>query len=144
MEIFVFINYILLRLKKCSLTYYNVVHKLNSRLLACPQARGIVQKARIVTPRKPNSARRSTVKVSLMNNFSINSYIPGIGHNLRKHSLVLIRGRGARDLPGINYSCVRGVYDFMKVLNRLNRRSIYGIPKPDHLKIKIRRKFRQN
>ena len=78
-----------------------------------------------------------------MNGFAINSYIPGIGHNLRKHSLVLVRGRGARDLPGVNYSCIRGVYDFLKVLNRFNRRSIYGIPRPDALKTKVRRKYRQ-
>jgi small subunit ribosomal protein S12 len=78
-----------------------------------------------------------------MNSYTITSYIPGIGHNLRKHSLVLIQGGGCRDLPGVNYKCIRGVFDFSKVLNRNNRRSIYGIPRPDHLKLKVRRKFRQ-
>lgn len=133
----------MLRVKRNNCLYSNTYNKSNSRLLNAPQARGVVQKARITTPRKPNSARRSTVKVSLMNGFAINSYIPGIGHNLRKHSLVLVRGRGARDLPGVNYSCIRGVYDFLKVLNRFNRRSIYGIPRPDALKTKVRRKYRQ-
>ncbi len=79
-----------------------------------------------------------------MSNYAVNSYIPGIGHNLRKHSLVLIKGGGCRDLPGVNYKCIRGVFDFLKVQNRFNRRSVYGIPRPDYLKFKIRRKFRQN
>ena len=133
----------MLRFKKTYFSYKNKPKQLNNRLLNCPQSRGIVKIARIVTPRKPNSARRSTVKVYLMNRYYINSYIPGIGHNLRKHSLVLIKGSGCRDLPGINYKCIRGVFDFLKVLNRYNRRSIYGIPRPDFLKLKIRRKFRQ-
>lgn len=133
----------MLRLKNFLSLYKNKPKKFNTRLLNCPQARGIVKIARITTPRKPNSARRSTVKVNLMTNYFINSYIPGIGHNLRKHSLVLIRGGGCRDLPGVRYKCIRGVFDFLKVLNRFNRRSIYGIPRPDHLKFKIRRKFRQ-
>ncbi len=136
-------NYILLTVKKIILFKKNIPKKFNSRLINCPQARGIVKQARIVTPRKPNSARRSVIKVNLMNSFFITSYIPGIGHNLRKHSLVLIKGGGCRDLPGVNYRTVRGVFDFLKVLNRFNRRSIYGVPRPDFLKLKIRRKFRQ-
>jgi small subunit ribosomal protein S12 len=133
----------LLKVKWRCFNYINIPNKLNTRLLNSPQARGIVKKPRITTPRKPNSARRSIVKVNLLNSFTINSYIPGIGHNLRKHSLVLIRGGGCRDLPGVNYTCIRGVFDFLKVQNRFNRRSIYGVPRPDHLKFKIRRKFRQ-
>lgn len=133
----------MLNVKKWYFFYKNIDNRSNSRLLDSPQARGIVQKARIVTPRKPNSARRSVVKVSLMNSYKITSYIPGIGHNLRKHSLVLVKGGGCRDLPGVNYKCIRGVFDFLKVQNRTNRRSIYGIPRPDYLKFKVRRKFRQ-
>jgi small subunit ribosomal protein S12 len=94
-----------------------------------PFARGSVIKATVVTPKKPNSARRPIVKVSLVNRFLALSYIPGIGHNLRKHSLVLIKGGGARDLPMVNYSCVRGKYDLAAVSNRITRRSIYGVKK---------------
>ena len=115
----------------------------SGRLNGCPQAKGIVMKARIVTPKKPNSARRPVVKVVLSNKNSLTAHIPGIGHNLRRHSNVLIRGGGARDLPGVSHTCVRGVLDLAGVLNRNSRRSIYGIPMKEHLKKKIRRKFRQ-
>jgi small subunit ribosomal protein S12 len=108
-----------------------------------PQARGVVMRARIVTPKKPNSARRPVVKVVLVNKNRVTAHIPGIGHNLRRHSTVLVRGGGARDLPGVSYSCVRGVFDLAGVLNRTMRRSIYGVPLKEHLKKKVRRKFRQ-
>jgi small subunit ribosomal protein S12 len=108
-----------------------------------PQKKGVVLKPRIVTPKKPNSARRPVVKVILSNKNYLVAHIPGIGHNLRKHSTVLIRGGGARDLPGVSYTCVRGAYDLAGVLNRNKRRSIYGIPTKEHLKKKLRRKFRQ-
>ena len=108
-----------------------------------PQCRGVVMRARIVTPKKPNSARRPVVKVVLVNKNRVTAHIPGIGHNLRRHSTVLVRGGGARDLPGVSYSCVRGVYDLAGVLNRNKRRSIYGIALKEHLKKKVRRKFRQ-
>jgi small subunit ribosomal protein S12 len=123
--------------------YGNLHRKLRARILGInPQKKGVVMKARIVTPRKPNSARRPVAKVVLVNKKRLTAHIPGIGHNIRRHSSVLVRGGGARDLPGVRYTCVRGVYDFSKVLNRFNRRSIYGIPRPDDLKKKIRRKFR--
>ena len=109
-----------------------------------PQKKGIVLKTRIVTPKKPNSARRPVVKISLVNKKQTISHIPGIGHNLRKHSNILIRGGGARDLPGVNYTCVRGVYDLSCVLNKFRRRSIYGVSIPENKKLKLRRKFRQN
>jgi len=109
-----------------------------------PQVRGVVMRARIVTPKKPNSARRPVVKVVLVNKNRVTAHIPGIGHNLRRHSTVLIRGGGARDLPGVSYSCIRGVYDLAGVVNRTKRRSIYGIPLKEHLKKKVRRKFRQS
>ena len=108
-----------------------------------PQVRGVVMRARIVTPKKPNSARRPVVKVVLVNKNRVTAHIPGIGHNLRRHSTVLIRGGGARDLPGVSYSCIRGVFDLAGVANRNKRRSIYGIPLKEHLKKKVRRKFRQ-
>jgi small subunit ribosomal protein S12 len=121
----------------------NLHRKLRARILGVnPQKKGVVMKARIVTPRKPNSARRPVAKVILVNKRRLTAHIPGIGHNIRRHSSVLVRGGGARDLPGVRYTCVRGVYDFSKVLNRFNKRSKYGISRPDDLKKKIRRKFR--
>jgi small subunit ribosomal protein S12 len=109
-----------------------------------PQVKGITLKTRIATPKKPNSARRPIAKVKLMNLNSLLSHIPGIGHNLRKHSMVLVRGGNVKDLPGVSYKCIRGVYDLAAVQNRTTRRSIYGVKKPENLKLKLRRKFRQN
>ena len=127
------------RLKK----YFNKKRLKNSALLCNPQAKGIVKFTKIVTPRKPNSARRSVAKISLINGYYVEGYIPGIGHNLRKHSLILLKGKGCRDLPGVRYKCIRGVLDLNGVTDRLNRRSVYGISLPESLKKKIRRKFRQ-
>jgi small subunit ribosomal protein S12 len=112
-------------------------------LCGCPQVQGDVVKVRIVTPKKPNSARRPVVKAALTNFKGVVSHIPGIGHNLRKHSDVLIRGGGSRDLPGVRHTCIRGVYDFMGVKNKKRRRSIYGVKRPDNKVLKIRRKFRK-
>lgn len=109
-----------------------------------PQNKGITLKTRISTPKKPNSAKRAVAKLTLTNLNSLVAYIPGIGHNLRKHSLVLIRGGNERDLPGVSYKCIRGVYDLNSVQNRFTRRSIFGVKKPENLKKKVRRKFRQN
>jgi ribosomal protein S12 len=81
--------------------------------------------------------------VSLTNKRLVIAHIPGGSHNLRKHSEVLIGGVGCKDLPGVNYTCIRGVYDFSGSLNKLHRRSIYGTKLPDSLKKKLRRKFRQ-
>lgn len=114
----------------------------NPILFKKPQIKGVVVKVRITTPRKPNSARRPVVKVLLSNKKQRVAHIPGKGHNLRKHSEVLICGVGARDLPGVHFSCIRGVYDFMGMLGKVRRRSIYGIKKPDILKKKLRRCFR--
>jgi len=107
-----------------------------------PQKKGMVNRTRIVTPKKPNSARRPVAKVHLFNRKKTLAHIPGIGHNLRKHSSVLIRGGGARDLPGVSYTCIRGVYDLSSVLYKQRRRSIYGVSIPDIRKVKLRRKFR--
>ena len=107
-----------------------------------PFCKGTVFKARIVTPKKPNSARRPVVKILSSKKKYFTAHIPGIGHNLRKHSSVLSKGNGARDLPGVSYTVVRGVYDLQPVLNRNSRRSIYGISRPEYLIKKLRRKFR--
>lgn len=117
-------------------------HGTTPALKMCPQVRGVIMRARIVTPRKPNSARRPVAKVVLSNSKRVTAHIPGIGHNARRHSEVLIRGGGARDLPGVGYTCVRGVYDMSGVANKLKRRSIYGIAQPGFMKKKLRRQFR--
>ena len=122
--------------------YTKLFNKLNTILGNQPQIKGVVLKVRITTPRKPNSARRPVVKVLLSNKKQRVAHIPGKGHNLRKHSEVLISGVGARDLPGVHFSCIRGVYDFSPVVGKLRRRSIYGVKRPDLLKKKLRRRFR--
>lgn len=127
---------------KYSLNLKNI--KKLKKLECNPQIKGIVIKTRVVTPKKPNSARRPVAKINLTNLNTTISHIPGIGHNLRKHSLVLVRGGNTRDLPGISHKCIRGVYDLSGVLNRFTRRSIFGVKQPESSKIKIRRKFRQN
>jgi len=121
----------------------NFVWKKETALKDSPQVRGVVMRARIVTPRKPNSARRPVAKVVLVNRHRVTAHIPGMGHNLRRHSTVLIRGGGARDLPGVSYSCIRGVLDLAGVSSKTKRRSIYGVSLNEYLKKKIRRKFRQ-
>ena len=98
---------------------------------------------RIVTPRKPNSARRPVVKARLSSKKRVLAHIPGSGHNLRRHSKVLICGTGARDLPVVNYSCLRGVYDFSPLFSKRRRRSIYGVRQIPELKKHIRRCFRK-
>ncbi len=127
--------------KKKAVICYNRCR--SAALCGAPQVQGDVIKVRIVTPKKPNSARRPVVKVSLTNSKHVVSHIPGIGHNLRKHSDVLIRGGGSRDLPGVRHTCVRGAYDLMGVKNKKRRRSIYGVKRPDSSIKKIRRKFRK-
>ncbi len=126
--------------------YYSLNSILNRKLNKLeynPQCKGITLKTRVATPKKPNSAKRPIAKINLMNLNSLNCHIPGIGHNLRKHSLVLIRGGNVKDLPGISYKCIRGVFDLAAVQNRITQRSLYGVKKPESLKAKIRRKFRQ-
>ena len=122
--------------------YHEKLNKKNPILGNQPQIKGVVLKIRITTPRKPNSARRPVAKVILSNRKQRVIHIPGKGHNLRKHSEVLISGVGARDLPGVHFSCIRGVYDFSPVFGKIRRRSIYGVKRPDSLKKRLRRKFR--
>lgn len=97
-----------------------------------------------MTPRKPNSARRPIIKVRLSSKKKRLVHIPGKGHNLRKHSEVLVSGVGARDLPGVGFTCIRGVYDFSPMYDKIRRRSIYGVKNPSVKNKKLRRKFRIN
>ena len=99
-------------------------------LSKCPQRRGVCTRVFTTTPKKPNSALRKVCRVRLSNKFEVNSYIPGIGHNLQEHSVVLIRGGRVKDLPGVRYHTVRGVLDAQGVNGRLRSRSKYGTKKP--------------
>jgi len=100
-------------------------------LEACPQKRGVCTRVYTTTPKKPNSALRKVAKVRLTNGFEVLSYIPGEGHNLQEHSVVLIRGGRVKDLPGVRYHVLRGVLDTQGVKDRKQRRSKYGA-KPYH------------
>jgi small subunit ribosomal protein S12 len=99
-------------------------------LTSCPQRRGVCTRVFTTTPKKPNSALRKVARVRLSNGFEVNSYIPGIGHNLQEHSVVLIRGGRVKDLPGVRYHIVRGVLDTQGVNNRKRGRSKYGTKRP--------------
>ena len=94
-----------------------------------PQKRGVCTVVKTVTPKKPNSALRKVARVRLTNGFEVTSYIPGIGHNLQEHSVVLIRGGRVKDLPGVRYHIVRGTLDTAGVANRAQSRSKYGAKK---------------
>ena len=95
-----------------------------------PQKRGVCTVVKTVTPKKPNSALRKVARVRLSNGYEVTSYIPGIGHNLQEHSVVLIRGGRVKDLPGVRYHIVRGALDTAAVQNRMQGRSKYGAKKP--------------
>lgn len=99
-------------------------------LTSCPQRRGVCTRVFTTTPKKPNSALRKVARVRLSNGFEVNSYIPGVGHNLQEHSVVLIRGGRVKDLPGVRYHIVRGVLDTQGVANRKQSRSKYGAKRP--------------
>lgn len=131
-------------MKSLYFSLYTIKKQKIDKLESNPQVKGITIKTRVATPKKPNSARRPVAKINLMNLNSLLAYIPGIGHNLRKHSMVLIRGGNVKDLPGVSFKCIRGVFDLASVQNRFTRRSLYGVEKPESSKIKLRRKFRQN
>ena len=92
----------------------------------CPQKRGVCVRVYTSTPKKPNSALRKVARVRLTNGFEVTSYIPGIGHNLQEHSVVLIRGGRVKDLPGVRYHIIRGTLDAIGVQNRKQGRSKYG------------------
>ena len=95
-------------------------------LTSCPQRRGVCVRVYTTTPKKPNSALRKVCRVKLTNGFEVTSYIPGIGHNLQEHSIVLIRGGRVKDLPGVRYHTIRGTLDAQGVQNRKQSRSKYG------------------
>ena len=99
-------------------------------LQSCPQRRGVCVQVKTQTPKKPNSALRKIARVRLTNGIEVTSYIPGIGHNLQEHSIVLVRGGRVKDLPGVRYHIVRGTLDSVGVANRKQGRSKYGAKRP--------------
>lgn len=108
-----------------------VVDKTKSPALkACPQKRGVCLRVYTTTPKKPNSALRKVARVRLTNGMEVTTYIPGVGHNLQEHSIVLIRGGRVKDLPGVRYHIVRGALDTTGVAKRMQGRSKYGAKRP--------------
>ncbi len=108
-----------------------VVKKTKSPALQnCPQRRGVCVRVYTTTPKKPNSALRKVARVRLTNGFEVTAYIPGVGHNLQEHSIVLIRGGRVKDLPGVRYHIIRGCLDTTGVSDRKRGRSKYGAKRP--------------
>jgi len=103
-------------------------------LESCPQKRGVCTRVFTTTPKKPNSAMRKVARVRLTNNIEVTGYIPGVGHNLQEHSIVLLRGGRVKDLPGVRYHIIRGSLDSEGVTDRLKSRSKYGSKKPKEKK----------
>lgn len=99
-------------------------------LKMCPQRRGVCTRVYTTTPKKPNSALRKVARVRLTNGIEVTSYIPGVGHNLQEHSIVLVRGGRVKDLPGVRYHIVRGALDTLGVAERRRSRSKYGAKRP--------------
>jgi small subunit ribosomal protein S12 len=99
-------------------------------LNSCPQKRGVCVRVYTSTPKKPNSALRKVARVRLTNGIEVTTYIPGVGHNLQEHSIVLVRGGTTRDLPGVRYKIVRGTLDTLAVTGRMQARSRYGAKRP--------------
>lgn len=99
-------------------------------LRGCPQKRGVCLRVYTTTPKKPNSALRKVARVRLTNGMEVTTYIPGIGHNLQEHSIILIRGGRVKDLPGVRYHVIRGALDTLGVQNRMQGRSLYGAKRP--------------
>ncbi len=99
-------------------------------LKSCPQKRGVCVRVYTTTPKKPNSALRKVARVRLTNGMEVTTYIPGVGHNLQEHSIVLIRGGRVKDLPGVRYHIIRGTLDTTGVANRKQGRSKYGAKRP--------------
>jgi small subunit ribosomal protein S12 len=99
-------------------------------LRACPQRRGVCTRVYTTTPKKPNSALRKVARVRLTSGFEVTAYIPGIGHNLQEHSVILVRGGRVKDLPGVRYHIVRGTLDAVGVKDRHQGRSKYGVKRP--------------
>jgi small subunit ribosomal protein S12 len=116
----------LVRKPRCSILKRNKVPALES----CPQKRGVCTRVTTTTPKKPNSALRKIARVRLTNGFEVTGYIPGEGHNLQEHSVVLIRGGRVKDLPGVRYHIIRGSLDTQGVKDRRQGRSKYGAKRP--------------
>ena len=114
---------------------FNSLHK-KATATASPQKRGVCTVVKTTTPKKPNSALRKVARVRLTNGYEVTAYIPGIGHNLQEHSVVLIRGGRVKDLPGVRYHIIRGTLDTAGVANRMQGRSKYGAKKPKAAKVK--------
>jgi small subunit ribosomal protein S12 len=109
----------------------NIIQKTKSPALKnCPQRRGVCTRVYTTTPKKPNSAIRKVARVRLTTGFEVTAYIPGEGHNLQEHSVVLLRGGRVKDLPGVRYHIIRGALDSSGVKNRIQGRSKYGVKKP--------------
>ena len=107
------------------------VNKTKSPALSkCPQKRGVCTRVYTTTPKKPNSALRKVARIRLTNKMEVTAYIPGVGHNLQEHSIVLIRGGRVKDLPGVRYHIVRGALDTLGVADRRQSRAKYGAKKP--------------
>jgi small subunit ribosomal protein S12 len=107
------------------------INKTKSRaLMSCPQRRGVCTRVYTTTPKKPNSALRKVARIRLTNKMEVTAYIPGVGHNLQEHSIVLIRGGRVKDLPGVRFHIVRGTLDTLGVADRRQSRSKYGSKKP--------------
>ncbi len=99
-------------------------------LQSCPQKRGVCTQVKTTTPKKPNSALRKIARIKLTNGVEVTGYIPGVGHNLQEHSIVMIRGGRVKDLPGVRYHIIRGVLDAAGVDGRKQGRSLYGAKRP--------------
>jgi small subunit ribosomal protein S12 len=104
-------------------------------LEACPQKRGVCTRVFTTTPKKPNSALRKVARIRLSNNIEVTGYIPGIGHNLQEHSIVLVRGGRVKDLPGVRYHIIRGTLDSEGTANRFKSRSKYGAKRPKEKRV---------
>ena len=99
-------------------------------LMSCPQRRGVCTRVYTTTPKKPNSALRKVARVKLTSGMEVTAYIPGVGHNLQEHSIVMVRGGKVQDLPGVRYHIIRGVLDTAGVDGRRQGRSLYGAKRP--------------
>jgi small subunit ribosomal protein S12 len=108
----------------------NVWRNKSPALVGCPQRRGVCTRVMTVTPKKPNSALRKVARVRLTHGIEVTAYIPGVGHNLQEHSVVLIRGGRVKDLPGVRYHIIRGAKDTLGVEDRKKARSKYGAKRP--------------
>jgi len=113
-----------------------ITKKKTRALMVCPQRCGVCTRVYTTTPKKPNSALRKVARVRLVNGFEVTAYIPGEGHNLQEHSIVMVRGGRVKDLPGVRYHIIRGALDSAGVDKRINSRSKYGTKRPKTAKKK--------